>query len=267
MSSLPPSERPPIPSSPPTSVGAPLMGRETDLARLMDALQESRTRVTQRVIAGPQGIGKSRLVREFILRARTAVPGLRIYRGSAREGDTNFAVVARALRARFGVVEGMDAEAQKAQVRAQVSAVHRDRKVGDVCFFMGRFLGLEFQESPVTHAVRYEEVGAFAMQRAVLRHFWDEDARREAEGKGPLVLIYEDLHFADDDTLALLEGLGARGDAPVLHVLIGRGEFLARAATYRRAEMKSSLLELRPLGDTEAKSVVGQLLAPCGDVV
>lgn len=260
----PTSERAPIPSQPPQSVGAPLVGRENDLKRLSSALADAHTCVTQRVIAGPQGIGKSRLVREFLLRSRTDSPhgAPRVFRGSAREGDASFAVLARVLRARFGVVEGMDAEAQKAQIRAQVSAVHKDRKVGDVCFFLGRFLGLEFQESPLTHAVRYEEVGAFAMQRAVLRHFLEEDARRDPE-RGPLVLVFEDLHFADDDTLSLLEGLGARGEAPMLHLLVGRGEFLARAPSYRKPEMKSSLLELRPLSESDTKSVVGELLAPC----
>ena len=239
------------------------MGRETDVQRLLEALEAANGRVVQRVVAGPQGIGKSRLVREFLSRARAKHGHLRVFRGSAREGDASFAVLARVLRARFGVVEGMDAEAQKAQIRTQVALVHRDRKVGDVCFFLGRFLGLEFQESPLTHAVRYEEVGAFAMQRAVLRHFLDEEARRDA-ARGPLVLVFDDLHFADDDTLALLEGLGARGDAPTLHLLVGRGEFLARAPAYRRPEMKPTLLELRPLGEDESKSVVNQLLAPCG---
>ena len=41
----------------------------------------------------------------------------------------------------------MDGEAAKAQIRAQVAAVLEDRKVGDVCYFLGHLLELEFLEA------------------------------------------------------------------------------------------------------------------------
>ena len=61
---------------------------------------------------------------------------------------------ARVLRARFGIVEGMDGEAAKAQIRTQVAAVLEDRKIGDVCYFLGQLLELEFSDSPLIQAVR-----------------------------------------------------------------------------------------------------------------
>src|SRR5690606_4288701 len=118
---------------------AVLAGRTAELRLLEAALRavpaEAKARAV--TIIGAAGVGKPRLVRDFLSRQRAGEHGgqLRVFRGSAREGGGAYDVFARVLRARFGIVEGMDPEAAKAQVRAQVAAVLEDRKVGDVCFF------------------------------------------------------------------------------------------------------------------------------------
>ena len=83
---------------------------------------------------------------------------------------------ARVLRARFGIVEGMDGEAAKAQVRAQVAAVLEDRKVGDVCYFLGQLLELEFVDSPLIQAVRGDSQQMRLLRRAVIKRFLEADA-------------------------------------------------------------------------------------------
>jgi hypothetical protein len=102
-------------------------------------------------ILGAAGIGKTRLVRDFLVNmarsTKDAPP--RVFRGNAPDQAGAYAVFARSLRARFGIVEGMDPEAAKAQVRSQVAAVLEDRKVGDVVYFLGQILGLEFLDSPL----------------------------------------------------------------------------------------------------------------------
>src|SRR5690606_21351605 len=127
---------------------------------------------------GAAGVGKTRLVRDFLSRQRAGEHGgqLRVFRGSAREGGGAYDVFARVLRARFGIVEGMDPEAAKAQVRAQVAAVLEDRKVGDVCFFLGQLLDLEFLDSPLIQAVRNDAQQMRMLRRAVIKRFIEADA-------------------------------------------------------------------------------------------
>src|SRR4051812_36858077 len=121
--------------------GAPLVGRVVEMEALDRALaavkDEKQTRIV--TLIGPPGIGKSRLVQDFVIRHRALGGALvpRVYRGSARDSGTSFGLFARLLRARFGLVEGMDPGAAKVQVRSQVAAVLEDRKVGDVVYFLG----------------------------------------------------------------------------------------------------------------------------------
>src|SRR5580658_9770208 len=132
------------------------IGRVAEMRALEGALADVRQTGAARVVTvlGPSGVGKTRLVREFLVRV-SAVPdrSTRVYRGSARDERATYGVFARILRARFGITEAMDPDAAMAHVRAQVSAVLEDRKVGDVVYFLGLLLGLSFPDSALIKAV------------------------------------------------------------------------------------------------------------------
>ena len=62
--------------------------------------------------------------------------------------------------------------------------VVQDRKVGDVAYFLGQFLDLEFEESPLTRAVPDDSNQAEQLRRAVFKAFLEADARSV-----PMVLV------------------------------------------------------------------------------
>lgn len=281
---------------------AALVGRTAELRVLDEALRAVReTKKTRTVtLVGAAGIGKTRLVRDFLSRQRTSELGApRVFRGSAREGGGAYDVFARVLRARFGIVEGMDPEAAKAQVRAQVAAVLEDRKVGDVCFFLGQLLELEFMDSPLIQAVRNDAAQMRLLRRAVIKRFLEADAwhvpvgRRDTDpdsqevagapkpkgARGPIVLVFDDLHHAHDESLDLLGFLVDTLDAPILILPLARPEMLARRddwgrygaatgardASGRPEPPRHKVIELSPLSDTDSARVMEELLAPCGE--
>lgn len=248
-----------------------LVGRDEEMAVLERALaavrEERRGRAV--TVVGPAGIGKTRLVRDFLSRQRQVVSGApRVFRGSARDGGSAYDVFARVLRARFGIVEGMDPEAAKAKVRTQVAEVLEDRKVGDVCFFLGQLLELEFQDSPIIQAVRGDPSQMKLLRRAVIKRFLEADgwagrkvgvaesalsssqfpaaepvAPRDSEReiqieieipgeprppRAPCVLVFDDLQNAHDESLDLLGRLLDTLEAPILILCIARPEMVAR---------------------------------------
>ncbi|MDF2692433.1 MAG: Adenylate cyclase [Labilithrix sp.] len=261
--------------------------RELDLA-LKSVREEGRSRAI--TLVGAAGIGKTRLVRDFLSKQRTIESGApRVFRGSAREGGSAYDVFARVLRARFGIVEGMDPEAAKAQIRAQVAAVLEDRKVGDVCFFLGQLLELEFLDSPLIQAVRGDANQMRLLRRAVIKRFFEADAwhvppgQRDTEpgaeserqarpktipppGRGPSVLVFDDLQFAHDESLDLLAHLTDTLDAPVLVLCLARPEMVARRDGWaKHGRTRRALIELSPLSETDSARVMEELLVPCGE--
>jgi tetratricopeptide (TPR) repeat protein/type II secretory pathway predicted ATPase ExeA len=244
---------------------AALAGRAAEMRELERTYAAVRDKKQARTVTvvGAAGIGKTRLVRDFLVRSRDpSGAGPRVYRGAAREGGPAYEVFARVLRARFGTIEGMDAEAAKAQVRAQLAAVLEDRKVGDVAYFLGQLLELGFQDSPLIKAVEGDPQQIRSMRRAVIKSFLETDA---SKGKEPLVLMFDDLQWAQDDSLELLSDLVESLRGPMLIVCLARPEMLARRDGWRRSGSdRHAAIELAPLGDAEAASVMTDLLAPCG---
>ncbi len=252
------------------SARAPLLGRDDELAILDQAMNRVRKGETRLVsLLGPAGIGKTRLIQEFILKQREQQfsgpdggldsPPLKVFRGSARDLSTSYGLFTRLLRARFGLVEGMDAEAAKKQVRSQVAKVLDDRKVGDVIYFLGQFLDLPFPESPLTKAVEEDPQQGELLRRAVFKAFIEADAH-----SAPLVLVLDDLHHAHDDSLALLRYLLEYLTGPVLVICAARPELKQRYEDWERVgEDRHDLVDLVALDDSAAAAVMAALLAPC----
>lgn len=233
-----------------------LVGRDPELAELDRALQEARSGQAARVVTvlGAAGIGKTSLVRGWL----AGHEGVRVFRGAAREDGAAFDVFARVLRARFGITEAMVPEEAKETVRARVAEVAGDRKVGDVCFFLGQLLGLEFRDSPLIQAVQGDPEQMNALRRAVLRHFFEADS--------PNVLVFDDLASARDESLDLLAHLVDALRAPVLVVCVARPELGARRDDWaRHGGARHSTITLGPLDDESAAEVMEELLEPCGD--
>jgi tetratricopeptide (TPR) repeat protein len=248
---------------------APFVGREAEVAALHDALEAVKRGETRIVtLIGPTGIGKSRLIQEFILHHRA--PGTkteggdsglvpRVYRGSARDTATAFGLFAKLLRARFGLVEGMEKNSARAQIRSQVEAVQGDRKVGDVVYFLGQFLGITGEESALTRAVSEDPREAAIIRRAVFKAFLEADA-----ATSPICLVFEDLHQAHDDSLALLRYLLEYLTGPILILCSARPDLLARQEDFvRGGEVRHKIIELGPLTETDAAIFMRHLLSPC----
>jgi tetratricopeptide (TPR) repeat protein len=243
---------------------APLVGRGEELSLLEAAMERVRTERTTQIVSllGPQGAGKSRLVHEFLTRLQRSEQGMpRMYRGSARGISAAYGLFSRMLRDRFGLLEGMDEETTRAWVRSQVASVLEDRKVGDVLYFLGQLLELPFPDSPLTRAVADDPVQGRLLRRAVLRRLIEADA-----ASGPVALVLEDLDALVDDSLVLLAFLLSNLAGPILIICISRAELQFESEPLLSlGGDRHRRLELSPLDEREAATVIEALLAPCGE--
>ncbi|HEY1533897.1 MAG TPA: AAA family ATPase, partial [Polyangiaceae bacterium] len=190
------------------------------------ALSEGETRAV--TIVGPAGMGKTRLVNEYLKTRKSSGPALRDFWGVPRSERLAYGLFERLLRARFGVADGLDRHAASTKIREELALVLEDRRVGDVSYFLGELMGLPFAESPLTRAVADDPSQARLMRRAILRSFVESDAER-----GPLCFVCEDVHAADEDSIELLRYLIENLKGPIVIACLARPEFLARHETWR----------------------------------
>lgn len=238
---------------------APLIGREAELGKLEEALARAiATRAPQTVtIIGGAGMGKGRLVTELITRVKERERRARCYRGVAQHGGPTHGVIQRILRSRFAITESTDPETARDLLRSAIEALLDDRRVAELLHFLGSYLDVSFPDTQLVKALEAEEGQLERISRAILRRFLEADAR-----ESPLVLTFEQLHDAHDETLDLVRYLShSLTDAPIVLVVSARPELLTRRPDWTDGP-RHARLELAPLAPDDAAALVRALLSP-----
>jgi len=238
---------------------AAFVGRAVELGTFDAALERAvRFRAPQFVtVVGALGSGKTRLWAEWL--AEVASPGVRVVRvalsapGSGQNGGN---LVGRLLRQRFGILPHFSAEAALVQFRGEIRRVFADRHVAEVAALLGRFLGFELRESPLSQAISGAPEQGRDLARAVLCRFLEQDAREAA-----LVLAVDDLHLADEESLDILERIPAElGPSSLVLLATARQDLMLRRPQWGRGESGSIRIDLGSLGQDSVGALIRSVL-------
>jgi len=180
---------------------APLIGRETELTRLTQALtQLVETGQGQVVLlTGNAGFGKSRLTSEF--KALTQRTRARILEGFSLtyRRSVSYWIFLEALRGYLGITPGQSEAQIHERLHTQVKAV-LGAEAHHSLPYLENLLSLPPSETAYAERLRYLDAGQLRRQTFLaVRDLLVAEARRQ-----PLILILDDLHWADEASLDLL---------------------------------------------------------------
>ena len=208
---------------------APLIGRERELARIQQAYGDA---VDQRspqlfTLLGAAGVGKSRLIREFL-------GGLdadaRVIRGRCLpygEGITYWPL-AEALRDAAGIVDSDD---RAAAGRKLLTLLDGERDAELIAARLATAIGLS--DEPAAQA------DLFWAARRTLEHL---------AGTRPLVVVFEDIHWAEPTFLDLIDHLAEWSrDAPIFLLAPARPELLDARAGWGGGKLNATTILLETL--------------------
>jgi class 3 adenylate cyclase/tetratricopeptide (TPR) repeat protein len=230
-----------------------LIGRERELDLLVDALARVRQQSAPQLLTlvGVPGIGKSRLVHELFASV-DAQPDL-IYWRQGRclpYGErVAFWALGEIVKAHAGILEGEAEEQATAKLRAVVDeAVPDPEEAQWVTSQLGTLLGLGDPGELGTDR-RTESFAAW-------RRFFEGLAELD-----PLVLVFEDLHWADEGLLDFIDHLvDWAGAVPILVVATARPELLARRPGWGGGKPNAATTSLSPLTEEETAKLLHGLL-------
>ncbi len=218
---------------------APMVGRAAELEVLMEALAraESERHAQLVTVFGPAGVGKSRLLREFVASAGDDVRTLRGHCLSYGEGIT-FWPLAEITRQAAGIADDDSFDEARGKLLAMAGDDARD-----AVDRVAAAIGLSDETFPVQET------------------FWG--ARRLAEAvaraRGSIVVI-DDIHWAEDTFLELIRYLADNTAAPMVLVCSSRPELLESHAEWVLETDRVKHLILEPLSEEESSRVVENLL-------
>ncbi|MDP9329254.1 MAG: AAA family ATPase [Actinomycetota bacterium] len=230
-----------------------LVGRERELSVLRDALDRARQeRIPQLVtLVGVPGMGKSRLVYE-LSRIADADPELITWRQGrciAYGDGVAFWALAEVVKAQAGILE-QDSKTEAAEkLRAAVDDALADEN------------DARWVESHLRPLVGLEtEAGLGGDRRGEAFAAWRRFLEALAEQRA-LVLVFEDLHWADEGLLDFIDELidwlsGVR----ILVVCSARPELLERRPGWGGGKLNASTLGLSPLSTEQTAALISHSL-------
>lgn len=235
----------------------PFVGRDDELRLLKDQLhatgREGRARMVS--IIGEGGIGKTRLSQELV----RYIDGIKddIYYHNGRSpsyGDgVTFWALGEMIRKRAGIVEGEDATKSRLKLRTMVADFTPDDD--DVKWIEPR-LAAVIGLAPTPPGDRSELFGA-------LRSFFQSVANR-----GTVLMVFEDLHWADDGLLDFIEELVERTtNHPILVLCLTRPELLERRPTWGAGRKRTLTMHLSRLDEDSMRVLVAGLAPGIPDSV
>jgi class 3 adenylate cyclase len=225
---------------------APLIGRERELALMREAFDRA---VAGRgcelvTLVGPAGIGKSRLAEDFgasVAGEAKVVAGRCLSYG---EGLTFWPL--RAIVE--GLVGSADDESSE-QAQARIARLLEDDE--DTATIVERVAGALGQ----SEAAAYPAETFWAVRKLL------EAAAREQ----PLVILFEDIHWAEPTFLELIEHLAGKTEGvPILIVAAARTDLFDVRPDFGGAVAAATKLELHPLGAEQSRTLIEQLVGDAG---
>jgi DNA-binding SARP family transcriptional activator/tetratricopeptide (TPR) repeat protein len=225
---------------------APMIGRKREQRRLRDAFEQAVGDQSCQLftILGTAGVGKSRLVREFL--ADVGVEAV-VVRGRCLpygEGITYFPLMEAVQE-----LAGLDAADPPEDVLSKLAAKFEKETDADVLARrVGELIGLT-------------EVGVTSQESfAAVQALFETVARRTS-----LVVVFDDIHWGESTFLDLIEHLADWiRDAPVLLVCIARPELIDVRAGWGGGKLNATSILLEPLSNNESAQLVDNLVGSAG---
>ncbi|HET9114553.1 MAG TPA: AAA family ATPase [Gaiellaceae bacterium] len=228
----------------------PLVGRERERGLLADALARARTEQSAQLVTlvGVPGIGKSRLVAELfqITEADPELINWRQGRSLPYGERVSFWALGEIVKAHAGILESDDTATAEEKVVSMIEALSDDEREREWLARLTRpLVGLEGAE-------RTEREEAFAAWRRLLE---------AAAEQRPLILVFEDLHWADDGLLDFVDHLADWATTvPLLIVGTARPELLDRRPGWGGGKRNAFTVSIGALTDEETAVLLQRLL-------
>ena len=235
-----------------------MVGRDPELLMLQNMLRDTIEDAEVHVVTviGDAGVGKSRLLYEFEKWIELLPEEIRNFKGRATPETIPYGLIRRIFAHRFEILESDSAAEVREKFRAGISTA-LDSDQADL---VGHMLGLDFTTSQVVQAQMGGECFG-ELATAYLVKYLRVIARE------PTVIFLEDIHWADDSSLDLLDYLvAAVPDTRLLVICLARPTLFERRPSWGEGQEFHTQINLKPLSRRASRALVGEILQKAGNV-
>lgn len=242
-------------------VETPMVGRCGELSALsqgFEAVLAERT-LQAFTIVGDAGLGKSRLLAEFQNALETHPQSFWLLLGRAQPNGMlrPCGLLRDVIAWRFQIADSDSQELARRKLVDGMAPLFRQE--GELpAHLLGQLIGLDFSASPLLAGMlddgRRIRDRAYQAMAQLLR-------RLAASDDSPLVMLLDDLHWADDGSLDFIAQLmQQQRDLPLLLVTLARPALFERRANWVAADAPHRRIDVTPLGADDSRALTDALL-------
>jgi class 3 adenylate cyclase/tetratricopeptide (TPR) repeat protein len=223
----------------------PLIGRERELAHLTTSWAQAvagELTTPGTVFRGEGGIGKSRLAGAAVEMAEPSDATVLGLFGSPFHTDVGLRPVRRLLERRCGISRGSDPAENLDKLRAEIEA--RSLDPATVVPLLAPVLGIApqrgYQPATANPGRLYDQIGSAV-----------KDYLLACVGSGPGLLLVEDIHWFDEDTIEMVQALLRENRGNLLVIVTGR--------QVPPLDGTTQLFDVKPLTNSETDTLIQAL--------
>ncbi len=236
------------------------IGREAELLKIQSAFENSfSTKQTNLVsIAAEAGTGKSRLLYEFTNWLEVQPQPVFILRGRASLEISNLphSLLRDLFLSAFKIQDSDTVVIARHKLEQGMREFMSDEDAVRCAHFTGHLIGFDFSTSPHIQGI----LGDARQIRDLAFHYMAQFFR-EAVREQTAVIVLEDIHWADSDSLDFIEYLlQTHPKLPLLVIALMRPAFFETRTDWGKEPVHHQRVNLLPLSDQDCRRLIAEIL-------
>jgi len=238
-----------------------MVGRDGELARIGDAFQSAceEKSLRQVTIVGEPGIGKSRLGLEFTHWLEMLREPVRFFQGRPQPYGNNvpYGLLRDLLAWRFEILESDSQSVAQGKLAAGLAPVLGAR-AAEYTALIGELIGFDYHGDPHIAAIAGE---AKQIRNRAFHALASYFRALHAASGTPIVLLLDDLHWADEGSLDFVNHLvQSCGDVPLFLLCLTRSTLYERRPLWGSGRSDHLRIDLAPLSKRGTRELIEGLL-------
>jgi class 3 adenylate cyclase len=238
-----------------------MVGRDRELRQMQQALRTAvgSSRTQSVTVVGEAGVGKSRLLHEFHQWMELLPEEFWLFQGRADEQTSRlpYALVRDMLAFRFEILDSDPPAVAREKLEQGILGMMGEEEANqEKAHFIGHLIGFDFSHSPYLQGILGD-----ARQIRDRAFYYASQFFAAVAPSGPILIYIEDIQWADDGSLDLIDYLlRTASRLPLMVICIARPELLLRRPEWGRGWSDHTHLELNPLSEMESRQLVADIL-------
>jgi predicted ATPase len=257
-----------------------MVGRDAELKRLQDqctvALEDRELQIA--TVVGDAGIGKSRLLYEFNRWLEPLRGSVSVFNGRASEemGGLPFSLLRDVLAFRFEIQDSDRPAVARQKLEQGITGIlgaghHRSSQEADeaskAAHFIGQLVGLDFSLSPYLNGILNDAKQIRDRAFHYLSRLFQTTVSPPCQATAGTVLLLEDIHWADNGSLDLIDHLVRNCHAAPLFILcLSRPILFERRPAWGEGQPEHHRCALQPLSKMESRQLLEEILRKAGQI-